>query len=73
METKKNQNSKPENFEDNSFEDAQDEARDGKGPISDNSVKNKKSEKKAKDELMRAKEADKEWSSESDRFRRDNA
>ncbi|MDN3690683.1 hypothetical protein [Cyclobacterium jeungdonense] len=73
MKTKKNQDSQSENFEDNSFDEAQEEASDGKGPKSADSTKTKKSEKKAKDELMRAKEADKEWSSESDRFRRDNA
>lgn len=74
MSTVKNQDKQPENFKDNSFDEAQEEARDGKGPKSADSKKKKKSkEEKAKDDLMRAKEADKEWSSESDRFRRDNA
>lgn len=74
--TKKNKNVKTENFEDNSFQRAQEEARDGKEASGSKPPSEKKSEKqlqKAKDDLMRAKEADKEWSSESDRFRRDNA
>jgi hypothetical protein len=76
MMTKKNTQSETGDFEDNSFQRAQEEARDGKQAATDKPSSKKKSTeemKKAMDELMRAKEADKEWSSESDRFRRDNA
>ncbi|MEX0884121.1 MAG: hypothetical protein WDZ72_11665 [Cyclobacteriaceae bacterium] len=60
-------------YQDNAFQEAQENASDGKGPNRKKAQKEKKPSKKAKDELLRAKEADKEWSSESDEFRRDNA
>ncbi|MBD3631086.1 hypothetical protein [Cyclobacterium sp.] len=71
--TQNKKNKKPENFEDNSFDKAQKEAQDGSGPKATKKLSKKEADQKSKDELMRAKEADKEWSSESDRFRRDNA
>ncbi|SHM78616.1 hypothetical protein SAMN04488057_103321 [Cyclobacterium lianum] len=73
MKTQDNKNRKEEDFEDNSFDKAQEEAQDGKGPKTRKKEPEKKGDEKSRDELMRAKEADKEWSSESDKFRRDNA
>lgn len=71
MQDKKEEKGKK--YEDNAFQDAQDEARDGEGPKSKKGKKEKKPSDKAKDDLRRAKDADKEWSHESDQYRRDNA
>ncbi|MEX2513829.1 MAG: hypothetical protein WD398_13070 [Cyclobacteriaceae bacterium] len=60
-------------FQDNAFQDAQDDASDGEGQKSKKTPKGNKPSEKAKDNLRRAKDADKEWSSESDEFRKDNA
>ncbi|MFO7823563.1 MAG: hypothetical protein R6V72_06465 [Cyclobacterium sp.] len=73
MKNPKQKNKTTEDFEDNSFDRAQEEAQDGQGPKSKNKPSKKEADKKSKDDLMRAREADKEWSSESDQFRRDNA
>ncbi|MFC4873225.1 hypothetical protein [Negadavirga shengliensis] len=60
-------------FTDNAFEKAQALASEGKsGPEGEKGAESIASEK-ARDDLFRAKEADKEWSSESDQYRRDNA
>ena len=71
MENKKGEKGKK--YEDNAFQDAQENARDGEAPKSKKNKKEEKPSEKAKDDLLRAKEADKEWSNESDQYRRDNA
>lgn len=63
-------------FSDNPFEDAQDKASKGQSQsLSEKEAKKSgdSENSKAKDELFRAREAEKEWSSESDEYRRDNA
>lgn len=62
-------------FTDNSFEDAKEEAADG---IVDNKhdtdcSESSESASKAKDALFRAKAAEKEWSTESKEYRRDDS
>jgi hypothetical protein len=58
-------------LDDNAFKKAQKEAQDGKGP---NKPENKKAKKKpgekAKDELFRGNQSEREWSSESEEYRR---
>jgi hypothetical protein len=73
MESKNNQNNPKENFEDNSFIDAKDEAEDGKSTKKPNSKEKENSEKKAQDRLLRAKNAEKELTTETDQYRRDNS
>ena len=66
---KNNQNNKQDNFQNNSFIKAQKEAEDGKA----SKKGQEKDEAQAKDELLRAKNADKEVTTESEKYRRDNA
>ncbi|AKP52835.1 hypothetical protein [Cyclobacterium amurskyense] len=73
---KNNKNNKHDDFQKNSFTEAQNEAEDGKAskkPLKNVEVNDKKDEKAAKDKLYRAKNADKEVTSETDKYRRDNA
>ncbi len=64
-------NKKDEKITDNAFEEAKKLASKGQTPkITIGS--SKKSSEKAKDDLFRAKEANKEWSNESDHYRRDD-
>ncbi|EPR70822.1 hypothetical protein [Cyclobacterium qasimii] len=72
---KNNQNNKQDDFQNNSFIEAQKEAEDGKAGKKSSKMVEEKSEAKAKakDELMRAKNADKEVTTESEKYRRDNA
>ena len=69
----KKEEEKGKKYEDKTFQDTQDNAADGKGPKSRKDKKEKKSSEKIKDDLLNAKEADKERSNESDQYRRDNA
>ncbi len=56
-------------FDDNAFKKAQKEAQDGKGPKKKHPKKEKPGEK-AKDDLLRGNQSEREWSSESDEYRR---
>jgi hypothetical protein len=73
MESDNNQKNPKENFEDNSFIDAKDEAEDGKGPAKPHAKAKENLEKEAEDKLFRAKNAEKELTTETDKYRRDNA
>jgi hypothetical protein len=73
MESNNNQNNRKENFENNSFIDAKEEAEDGKVSKKPNSKAQENSEKEAEDNLFRAKNAEKELTTESDKYRRDNS
>ena len=73
MESNNNQNNQKENFENNSFIDAKEEAEDGKASKKPNPKAKENSENEAQDKLLRAKNAEKEMTSESDKYRRDNA
>lgn len=60
-----------EKLDNNAFKKAQEDARDGEA--SSGSSKKKKKEKpskKAKDELFRGNQSEREWSSESEEYRR---
>jgi len=73
MENNKKDKDSKDNFMDNSFTRAQKEAEDGKAAKNTNQKENENAKMKAKDKLMRAKNADKEVTTESEKYRRDNA
>ena len=73
MENKKSEHNPEENYENNSFIDAKEEAEDGKNPNKPNKKAKGNLEKEAHDKLMRAKNAEKELTTETDKYRRDNA
>jgi len=73
MKNNKKDNGSEDNFQDNSFTRAQKEAEDGKAPKNTNQQEDENAKMKAKDKLMRAKNADKEVTTESEKYRRDNA
>ncbi|WP_114752616.1 hypothetical protein [Pleomorphovibrio marinus] len=60
-----------EKLDDNAFKRAQEDARDGKASTeSDKKKKKANPSQKAKDELFRGNQSEREWSSESDEYRR---
>lgn len=76
MKANKNENNGEkgkEEFTKHAFDKAQEVASEGKSQQGETGEVKKEPGEKAKDDLFRAKEADKEWSSESDEYRRDNA
>ncbi len=60
-------------FDDNAFKRAQNEAQSGEAPQKPKSLNEKTGpDKKAEDDLFRGNQSEREWSSESDEYRRES-